>query len=85
MAIQSGITVRWKQLAMGGHPNSISPGYQGFKIALFSSLASLTTLSTSLYSAALPGEISASSGMHFRRYRIRHQERDFLVSGQASR
>ena len=62
MAIQSGITVRWKQLAMGGHPNSISPGYKGFKIALFSSLASLTTLSTSLYSAALPGEISASSG-----------------------
>lgn len=63
MAIQSGITIRWKQLAMGGHPNSITAGtYDKFKIALFSSLASLTPLATSLYSAALPGEISASTG-----------------------
>jgi hypothetical protein len=63
MAIQSGITVRWKELAMGGNPPSIAAGtYDKFKIALYDSTASLTVLSTSLYSAAIPGEISASNG-----------------------
>ena len=61
MAISSGIAIKWKELAMGGHIPSIVPSYAGFKIALYSSLATINN-GTSLYSAALPGEISASSG-----------------------
>ena len=59
MAISSGVAIKWKELAMGGHLPSIAPGYAGFKIALYSSLASLSN-GTSLYKAA--GEISASTG-----------------------
>ena len=59
MAISSGVAIKWKELAMGGHLPSIAVGYAGFKIALYSSLASLSN-GTSLYKAA--GEISASSG-----------------------
>ena len=48
MAISSGVAIKWKELAIGGHLPSISPGYTGFKIALYSSLASLSN-GTSLY------------------------------------
>ena len=59
MAISSGVAIKWKELAIGGHIPSIVPGYAGFKIALYSSLASLSN-GTSLYKA--DGEISASTG-----------------------
>ena len=59
MAISSGVAIKWKELAMGGHLPSITAGYAGFKIALYSSLASLSNV-TSLYKA--DGEISASTG-----------------------
>ena len=61
MAISSGIAIKWKELAMGGHIPSIVPSYAGFKIALYSSLATINN-GTSLYSAALPGEISVTAG-----------------------
>ena len=59
MAISSGVAIKWKELAIGGHLPSITAGYAGFKIALYSSLASLSN-GTSLYKTA--GEISASTG-----------------------
>ena len=59
MAISSGVAIKWKELAIGGHIPSIVPGYSGFKIALYSSLASLSN-GTSLYLTS--GEISASTG-----------------------
>ena len=59
MAISSGVAIKWKELAMGGHLPSIAVGYAGFKIALYSSLASLSN-GTSLYKADV--DISASSG-----------------------
>lgn len=59
MAISSGIAIKWKELAMGGHIPSIVPGYKGFKMALYTSLASLSN-GTSLYKTE--AEISASTG-----------------------
>jgi len=59
MAISSGIAIKWKELAMGGHIPSISTGYKGFKIALYASGTSLSN-GTSLYKTT--GEISASTG-----------------------
>ena len=59
MAISSGVAIQWKELAMGGRVPHITPGYTGFKIALYSSLASLSN-GTSLYKT--DGEISASAG-----------------------
>ena len=48
MAISSGIAIKWKELAMGGHIPSVVAGYAGFKIALFVSGASLSN-GTSVY------------------------------------
>jgi uncharacterized Ntn-hydrolase superfamily protein len=59
MAISSGVAIQWKELAMGGRVPHITAGYTGFKIALYSSLASLSN-GTSLYKT--DGEISASTG-----------------------
>lgn len=57
MAISSGIAIKWKELAMGGHIPSVVADYAGFKIALFVSGASLSN-GTSVYKT--DGEVTAA-------------------------
>ena len=62
MAISSGIAIKWKELAMGGHIPSVVAGYAGFKIALFVSGASLSN-GTSVYKT--DGEVTAGAATNY--------------------
>ena len=62
MAISSGIAIKWKELAMGGHLPSISKNYTGFKMALFTSGTSLSN-HTSIYKTT--GEVSAGASTNY--------------------
>ena len=62
MAISSGIAIKWKELAMGGHIPSVVAGYAGFKIALFGSGASLSN-GTSIYKT--DGEVTAGATTNY--------------------
>ena len=62
MAISSGIAIKWKELAMGGHIPSVVANYAGFKIALFVSGASLSN-GTSVYKT--DGEVTAGAATNY--------------------